>query len=518
VTQTISGSDFPIFPIIVCDVGFMTDQNITTLLSTLSSLQASLLSTQDDIDQFYTQINGVQVFMMQCGFAFLEAGCVETKNVTNILMKNFIDCIIVGIVWYLWAYGLAFGDVDGGNQFWGTRYSALSGITPEYSPEAIGIVRTRWFFQYTFAAASTTIVSGSIAARARFPAYMLFSVFYGGWIYPVACHWMWSGTGWMSASNPLRTLPIGVIDFAGSGVVHLMGGTAALVGAWVIGPRHGRFDPTWDGDKPGTLRTFRSLWSGLGTFLLWYGWYGFNPGSSLKATDASDINALSCINTTLAACAGALSAMFLQYFAKGNWDLVRLCNGVLGGLVAITAGCAVHPPWGAIIVGLIAGVVYYYSSILIFWLGIDDPVEATAVHLLNGVWGLVAVGLFADKDSIGRAYAPTEHWGAFLGGGGLLLGVELLSMVMLVVWTGTWSFILFSLINYFGYLRVSPEVEKLGLDLEHVEMTEQQKRLLELGPFKYDKKASRSKGFSSDPKSEVMEGRDNKELAEVVQQ
>jgi len=227
--------------------------------------------------------------------------------------------------------------------------------------------------------------------------------------------------------------------------------------------------------------------------LLWYGWYGFNPGSSNRISN-SDVNSLSAINTTLGGCAGAISALLIQYFLKGNWDFVRLSNGLLAGLVSVTAGCAVLTPWGAIIVGLIAGLFYFGASKLVLILKLDDPVEATSVHFVNGLWGLIAVGLFMDKESFNRAYYPTDNYGLFMGGGGLLLGIQILAGVIIILWTGFWSFIFFMIINRLGYLRVVPDIELHGLDLEHIEMTDQQKRLLETrdGPFRYKSNHSKT--------------------------
>ena len=409
------------------------------------------------IDTAWLLIAAFLVFLMQAGFAMLEAGFVRSKNVANILMKNILDVSAGAIAFYAIGWGLAYG-VSGGatNGFLGTGHFFLVGFDDWAS----------WIFQFAFAATAATIVSGAMAERTAFRAYLFYSVFITAIIYPVVVHWAWDGNGWLTAftDNPIGTN--GYLDFAGSGVVHMVGGFAGLMGAIIVGPRIGKYGR--DGSINPIPGHSISL-AALGVFILWFGWYGFNPGSTLGLTGGfAALAAKVAVNTTLAAGAGAVCCAFLSRGRSPHFDIGLTLNGALGGLVAITAPCAVVDPWAAIVIGAIAAPVVILGIEGLDRLKIDDPVGAVSVHAFNGVWGVMAVGLFASQDGIAQAYVASDKYGLLLGGGVEQLGIQALGVLAIAGWTVVASGIMFAIIKYTIGLRVSPEEEERGLDLsEH---------------------------------------------------
>ncbi|MEX2446412.1 MAG: ammonium transporter, partial [Dehalococcoidia bacterium] len=323
------------------------------------------------LDLGWLLIAGILVLFMQAGFAMVEAGFVRTKNVTNILMKNVLDACFGGLVYFSIGWGLAYGASEAANGFMGAGNWFLSGFTDYGS----------WFFQFAFAATAATIVSGAMAERTKFAAYLIYTICITGVVYPIVTHWIWDGNGFLTAFTDAPMLGVGMVDFAGSTVVHSVGGWAALVGAIVVGARRGRFANNRVGALPG-----HSLPLGvLGVFILWVGWYGFNPGSTLGLSGGlAEIAARVAVTTTLAAAAGGATAMLVSWMRYGKSDLSLTLNGVLGGLVAITAGCATLAPWAAVVAGIVAGVIIVYGVMLLDALKIDDPVGAVPVHLMNG--------------------------------------------------------------------------------------------------------------------------------------
>ncbi len=416
------------------------------------------------------------MFTMQIGFAMLCAGSVREKNVKNIMLKNLLDACGGTIGFWAIGYGLAYGDsTSSGKSFIGSyRNFFLAEYTNTPPEEYGGEGFINFFFSWAFACTSATIVAGAIAERCHMIAYVCYSIMVTGLVYPVVVHWIWSKQGYLSPHAPNPFLGTGVIDFSGSGVVHITGGTTALIAAWFLGPRAGRFR-----DGTGRLLAAPKVFAPhsialqmLGTFILWFGWYGFNPGSTRAITGGYDYTAaVTTISTTLGAASGSISCMFLQsfldyYFNGGvvSYDINCAMNGLLSGLVANTAGCAVNSPWAAVIIGAIAGPVYLAGSAALIKVQIDDVVDAIPVHLCNGIWGLIAVGFFAAPGQLGAAYPGHTEYGVFYGGG-KLMAAQLCGMLFIIGWTSAIMIPFFWLINRLGILRVTLYEEEVGLDI-----------------------------------------------------
>jgi len=385
---------------------------------------------QTHADYVWTLVAAALVFFMQAGFAMVEAGFTRAKNAINIMMKNLMDFSMGSLAFWAIGFGLMFGASKG----WiGTSGFLLSDFKVGGDPWVLAF----WMFQVVFAATAATIVSGAMAERTKFAGYMVYSVFICAIIYPIFGGWAWGGLfhggGWLEK--------LGFIDFAGSTVVHSVGGWAALAGAIVLGPRIGKF--TKDGKVSPILGHNLPL-AALGVFILWLGWFGFNPGSTTAAT--TDI-AMIFVNTNLAAAAGAVLAMFTSWIKIGKPDIGMSLNGALAGLVAITAPCANVTPFSAVIIGAIAGIIVVFSVFFFDKIKVDDPVGAVSVHGVNGAWGTLAAGIF----NIG-------------GTSGEIIGVQILGIVACFVWTFGTAFILFKIIDKTIGLRVSAEEEREGLD------------------------------------------------------
>ena len=326
-----------------------------------------------------------------------------------------------------------------------------------------------FFFQWAFAATAATIVSGSVAERCGLTAYFIYTVCLTLWVYPVVVHWMWSATGWLSPFNEnIEAIDGGVIDFAGSGVVHMVGGWSGLCGAYFLGPRYLRFDES--GKKSQTLARQFSFghnvpFQVLGTFILWFGWYGFNPGSTLAANGAMELASKVAVNTTLAAAAGGATVALIERINSNVWVVPAVCNGILSGLVAITGPCSVVKPWAALIIGITGGGFYWCSSnALAKFLKIDDPLDAFSVHGVCGFWGVLCAGIFAyDKDDI--AFAGYSDAVVNLDQG-YRFGIQLLAAVVIAAWTLVNGCIMFGGLKLLGrnILRIPEEEEKKGLD------------------------------------------------------
>lgn len=393
-------------------------------------------ATKIAINTVWTLVAGFLVFFMQAGFAMCEAGFTRAKNASNIVMKNLMDFAIGSIAFFVIGYGIMFG-ADSMGLFGTSGFLGLDTTDRGIPVEAFII------FQTMFAATAATIVSGAMAERTKFSAYVIYSFVISLVIYPVVGHWIWGG-GWLSQ--------LGMIDFAGSTVVHSVGGWAALVGAAMLGPRIGKYGK--DG-KPNAIPGHSITLGALGVFILWFGWFGFNPGSTLAGTDLS-IGRIA-MTTNLAGAAGACTVMFITWIRYKKPDVSMTLNGVLGGLVAITAGTAAVSMIGSIFIGIIAGFVIVYGVEFIEKvLKVDDPVGAVTVHGLCGATGTILVGVFATE-------------GGLLYGGGLhQLGVQVLGVVAVAAWTLVTTFILFKVIKAVNGLRVNKEDEIMGLDIgEH---------------------------------------------------
>lgn len=391
------------------------------------------------IDTVWVLICAYLVFLMHAGFTMVEAGFTRAKNIVNIMMKNMLTVSLGALLFFAVGFGLAFGGDAGG--FTGIRGFGLAGI----DDLDFGIpMHAFWLFQAVFCATAATIVSGAMAERTKFIAYILYTAIITAFTYPLVVHWVWNGSGWLAS--------MGFTDFAGSTVVHGVGGWSALVGAWLVGARLGKYG------KNGEVRAIpgHNIALGtLGTLLLWFGWFGFNPGSSLAGTDGSI--GLIATTTMLAAAAGTIGAMIYTWIRHGKPDMTMTLNGALAGLVGITAGCASVSPFGAIITGIICGIVLPVSvSFFDKVAKVDDPVGAISVHGICGAIGTLAVGLLAVDG------------GLFYGGGGSLLAVQAIGVGSVIVWTLGLGFIACKVIDAAVGLRVSREEEMEGLDIgEH---------------------------------------------------
>jgi len=390
---------------------------------------------QTHANYLWTLVAAALVFFMQAGFAMVETGFTRAKNAINILMKNLMDFSVGSIVYWAVGFGIMFGTTTTG--WFGTDGFFLSDFTPDGDPWVLAF----WMFQVVFAATAATIVSGAMAERTKFVSYLIYSAIVSTVIYPVFGSWAWGGLyhggGWLEG--------LGFIDFAGSTVVHSVGGWAALAGAIVLGPRIGKYGP--DG-KPRAIMGHNMPLAALGVFILWLGWFGFNPGST---TTADKSIAMIFVNTNLAAAAGACTALITSWIKFGKPEVGMTLNGALAGLVAITAGCANVSPASSVIIGAIAGVLVVLSVLFIDKLKIDDPVGAVSVHGVNGAWGTLAAGIF----NIGGTSAS-------------IIGVQLIGIAACFVYTFGIAFIMFKILAATIGLRVSAEEETEGLDVtEH---------------------------------------------------
>ncbi len=385
------------------------------------------------VDNIVLFICAVLVLFMQAGFALVEAGFNSAKNAVNIMFKNMMDVAAGMLVFWLFGYGIMYGsDVIPGWLAWG-GFGISS--TPEAAGAGVLNPQVDWLFQVAFAATAATIVSGAVAGRIKVSAYLIYSVFITAIIYPISGFWQWGG-GWLNQ--------MGFHDFAGSLVVHSVGGFAGLAGAMLLGPRIGRFGKNGSSAFPPHNYTIATL----GVFILWIGWYGFNPGSQLAFVGAGNTDAvmLIAVNTTLAAGAGAVVALLASWIMGGKPDLGFMLNGMLAGLVGITAGCDAVSNVSSMIIGGIAAILMILGTQLLERLKIDDPVGAWPVHGVCGIWAGIATGIFGD-------YA---------------LGTQILGSIVIPLWSFVMAYALFFVLKQLKTLRVSPEEEQQGLDLsEH---------------------------------------------------
>ncbi len=402
------------------------------------------------VDYVWILVCAFLVLFMQPGFAMLEAGFCRAKNVTNLMTKNLMDLAVGSIAFFLVGYAIMMGGDWHG--LWGTEgWLMLGGYygVDEY---------LSMFWMMVFCATAATIVSGAVAERLKFKAYIIYSIVVSVIIFPIYGHWVWGG-GWLSH------LPFGMgaLDFAGSGVVHAVGGFVGLAGAMVLGPRFGRYGR--DG-KPQAIPGHSIALASLGVFILWFGWFGFNSGSTFSAHHLR-ISVIA-VNTNLAAAAAALSAMAVAHWRTGKWDTGMALNGAVAGLVAITASCAWVEGWAAIVIGLIAGALMYASVKFLESKGIDDPVGAISVHGTCGLWSLLSVGFFADGTYGNYTIEPPFATGLFYGGGGGQLLAQFISMVVVFVWAFGIGYLVFKLMDKAFGIRVPPQEELQGLDIpEH---------------------------------------------------
>lgn len=394
------------------------------------------------VDTLWVLIAAFLVFFMQAGFGMVEAGFIRAKNTCNILTKNFLDFCMASIGFFIFGYAIMFG---AGNGFIGLKGWFLIGAESGTDVPMFAF----WLFQAAFCGAAATIVAGGMAERMKFVAYLIYSFLISAFIYPVIGHWIWGG-GWLAKLN--------FTDFAGSTVVHAVGGFAALVGTILLKPRIGKFKQ--DG-SPNAIAGHNIPLASLGVFILWFGWFGFNPGSTLSVGDGNLI-ARVAINTNLAAAAGGITAMITVWRMFGKPDLSMAMNGALAGLVAITAPCAFVEPWAAILIGGAGGVFVIMGVVLLDKFGVDDPVGAVPVHGLNGIWGTLAVGLFGQK-TLGLA-----NDGLLYGGGFTQLAIQALGVCSVILFVVLSMGVIFKIIDLTVGLRVGRDEELKGLDIgEH---------------------------------------------------
>jgi len=409
--------------------------NLPLVIQDAAAVESLAGAIKDDMGMLWMLLSGILVFFMQAGFTLVESGMTRSKNAVNIAMKNLLDIAVGSLTYWFVGYSLMYGDTSNGWFFW-------SGIMQGEGADL--------FFQTMFAATAATIVSGAIAGRTKYSTYVIFSIVMTAIIYPIAGGWQWQGSGWLTE--------LGFIDFAGSSIVHAVGGFAALVAAYLVGPRIGKFV---DG-KVIPIPGHNQILATLGVFILWLGWFGFNGGSQLAwgGDDAVGASKVVLI-TNLAAAAGALGALITTWIWYGKPHLAQSLNGALAGLVSITAGCGNMTAGGAVLAGLIGGVIVVFSiEIIEKKLKIDDAIGAASVHGVVGFWGTIVIGLWGVDGDTGL--------GLFNGGGADQLIAQLTGGVAYAVWAVVLSFIVFGILKKTVGLRVTEEEEVAGLDIsEH---------------------------------------------------
>jgi len=413
----------------VCNISYANDEPM------------KIADLQQAIDTVWVLFAAFLVFWMQAGFGMVEAGFTRAKNAANILMKNFMDFSVASIAYWAVGFAIMFGVSASG--IIGTSGFFLAG---NFEHLSLGIPKLAyWIFQVVFAGAAATIVAGAMAERTRFTSYLIYSFIISAIIYPIVGHWIWGG-GWLGK--------LGFSDFAGSTVVHSVGGWAALMGTVILGPRIGKFNK--DGSA-NAIPGHNIPLAALGVFILWLGWFGFNPGSTVSTTGSNTaLIAKIAVNTNLSAAAGSIAAMLLVWAMYSKPDASMTMNGALAGLVAITAPCDSVAPVSAVIIGIIGGILVVFGVAFLDKIRVDDPVGAIPVHGMNGVWGTLAVGLFHSEK------------GLFTGGGISQLGVQALGVISIFAFVAVTMGIVFFLIKKTIGLRVSPDEEGEGLDVaEH---------------------------------------------------
>jgi Amt family ammonium transporter len=420
------------------------------------------------INTMWTLIAAFLVFGMQVGFTMLEAGFCRSRETVNVLMECIVDTCLCGLLFYAFGFSFMFSH---GNGFIGYHWFFLKDVPATYESTGVSFLAF-WLFQFAFADTCSTITSGAMIGRTGFVGDLLYSVAVSGFIYPIIGHWAWGPDGFLalmgSDGHFFAALGTGFHDFAGSTVVHTIGGVIALAGSIVLGPRLGR---KFKRDGGGPMLPHDLTIAATGGLLLWFGWYGFNPGSTLSAMDFAGIGRVAA-NTTLAACAAGLTAMIYAYIPNKKWDVSFTINGFLAGLVAITCPCYWVSPTGAILLGGIAGVIVVAGVEVLEWLRIDDPIGAVPVHGMCGIWGTLSLGLFAcGKYGSTGPVAPDNSValkGLLYGGGTQLLMAQALGSLIITCSTFVVAYVVMYLVNATGTLRVSREGELYGLDLhEH---------------------------------------------------
>lgn len=420
------------------------------------------------INTVWTLVAAFLVFGMQVGFTMLEAGFCRSRETVNVLMECIVDTCLCGLLFYAFGFAFMFSH---GNGFIGYHWFFLQNAPATYEGTGVAFLAF-WIFQFAFADTCSTITSGAMIGRTGFVGDLLYSVAVSGFIYPIIGHWAWGPDGFLATMGSngffLPHLGVSFHDFAGSTVVHTIGGLIALAGSIVLGPRLGRKFKR-DGGAP--MPPHDLVIAASGGLLLWFGWYGFNPGSTLSAMDFVGIGRVAA-NTTLAACAAGLTAMLAGYLLLKKWDLAATVNGFLAGLVAITCPCYWVSPTGSILLGGVAGVIVVLGVEVLEWMRIDDPIGAVPVHGFCGIWGTLSLGLFAcGKYGATGPFTPDNSaplTGLFYGGGTSLLLAQLAGSLIVTAATFAVALAVMYAVHAMGFLRVSEAGEAFGLDLhEH---------------------------------------------------
>jgi ammonium transporter, Amt family len=431
--------------------------------------------TVNAINTAWTLVAAFLVFGMQVGFTMLEAGFCRSRETVNVLMECIVDTCLCGLLFYAFGYAFMFSH---GNGFIGYHWFFLQDAPATYESTGVAFL-AHWIFQFAFADTCSTITSGAMIGRTGFVGDLLYSICVSGFIYPIIGHWAWGPDGFLATMGSpssdgswtfLKDFGMNFHDFAGSTVVHTIGGFIALAGSIVLGPRLGR---KFKRDGGGPMLPHDLTIAASGGLILWFGWYGFNPGSTLSAMDFEGIGRVSA-NTTLAACAGGLGAMIAAYIPSRKWDVSFTVNGFLAGLVAITCPCYWVSPLGAVILGAVAGVFVVLGVELLEYLRIDDPIGAVPVHGFCGIWGTLSLGLFASgqfsaggSDKISPDLS-TKLTGLFYGGGWQVFEAQVIGSAIITTATFVVAMVVMLAVNATGTLRVSKEGELYGLDLhEH---------------------------------------------------
>lgn len=453
------------------------------------------------INTLWTLLAAFLVFGMQVGFTMLEAGFCRSRETVNVLMECIVDTCLCGILFY--AIGFAFM-FSSGSGLIGWNWFFLEGAPATYGTSGVSFLAF-WLFQFAFADTCSTITSGAMIGRTGFIGDLLYSIGVSGFIYPIVGHWVWGPDGFLatmgSEGNFLPFVGTNFRDFAGSTVVHTIGGFIALAGAIVLGPRLGR---VFKRDGGGPMLPHDLTIAAIGGLILWFGWYGFNPGSTLSAMDFQGTGRVAA-NTTLAACAGSLAAMFFAFPKTQKWDISFTVNGFLAGLVAITCPCYWVNPTGSIIIGTIAGIIVVLGIDLLEWLRIDDPIGAVPVHGFCGIWGTLSLGLFATGEfGATGAFAPDNTApvrGLLYGGGFQVLTAQFLGSLIVTLSTFALAMGLMAAVNSLGLLRVSAEGEMEGLDLHEHGIPAYPEYVIQTTGVPHGEMSSSGTSLRTDPKS-----------------
>mmetsp|Transcript_4116 Transcript_4116/g.6025 ORF Transcript_4116/g.6025 Transcript_4116/m.6025 type:complete len:537 (-) Transcript_4116:80-1690(-) len=451
------------------------ENNDASLRCISEKLQVEIEGSRWDTNKWFLIYSAALIFFMQAGFAMLCAGSVRMKNVQNTMLKNLLDACGAALGFFSVGYAFAFGgqfDRDDTTFIGSTNFFMMNVDNESY-----------WLFQFAFAATAATIVAGTLAERCQMIAYLCYSVLLTGFVYPVVAHSIWSNNGFLSPFNKDPFLGVGMIDFAGSGVVHTTGGITALFATLILGPRKGRFYDNRGNPlrKPTPFPGHSVALQMLGTFILWFGWYGFNPGSALTISNIrvqGEVASHAAVNTTLSAASGCVVALFCNLIIKerlkgeAEFDLIKAMNGSLAGLVAITAGCSVVEPWASVVIGATAGFIYLGASKLLIIYRLDDAVDAIPVHLFNGVWGVLAVGFFASPIKMAMVYENDDHVGWFYSwsrgsSDASLLACQVCGILFICGWVVAIMFPFFIWLNYLGWFRADSLEELVGLDISY---------------------------------------------------